>query len=333
MEPARYWHAEADGTVRCDLCPHRCGVHNGTRGRCRVRLAEGGQLLAWGYGRAASINLDPIEKKPLHHFHPGARVLSIGGWGCNLTCTFCQNWTISQRAPEDDTRITPAQLVAEARECGSIGIAYTYNEPLVGIEFIGDTARLTRAAGLVNVLVTNGFVNPAPAAELLPLIDAANIDLKSMDDAFYRRQCGGSLAPVQAFCVQAVGAGCHVEITNLVIPGLNDTDDHFRRLAEWVGARLGRGVPLHISAYRPEFQMRTPATPATTLARALRICKGGLDHVYSGNIATDGGSDTCCPGCGRTLIVRAGYQTRITGLSTGACANCGRPFDGVLGRT
>ncbi len=237
-----------------------------------------------GYGVLSSVHVDPIEKKPLYHFHPGASIFSVGGWGCNFGCTFCQNWTISQDFRKSGTRHTPEQMVRAMREEGCSLIAYTYNEPLIGFEFVRDCCRLVHADGGENVLVTNGFVEESPAAELLPLVDALNVDIKSMDEAFYKHYCKGSLSPVLRFCRQAVKAGCHLEITNLIIPGLNDTDEGFERLAGWIHDELGPLTPLHLSAYHPDFKLAVPHTSRKTLQRASDICQKTLAYVYQGNL-------------------------------------------------
>ena len=253
---AKFWKTGADGRLECELCPHRCRLAEGQSGICRVRRASGGRLVAEGYGRISSAALDPVEKKPLYHFHPGSAIFSIGGWGCNLGCVFCQNWTISQTFEAAPRSFAPEEVVRRASaEKESVGIAYTYNEPMIGWEFVHDCAALARKAGLLNVLVTNGFVNTAPAAELLPMTDALNVDIKSMEEKFYRTQCRGQLRPVLDFCRQAVAAGCHVEITNLVIPGLNDRDELFESLAGWIADNLGSLTPLHLSAYHPQYKM------------------------------------------------------------------------------
>jgi pyruvate formate lyase activating enzyme len=230
----------------------------------------------------------------------------------------------------DADHLTPEQVVAETAKTGSIGIAYTYNEPLIGIEFVQDCARLARAEGMVNVLVTNGYVNPAPAAELLPLIDAMNVDIKSMDETFYNKQCKGKLAPVLAFCKQSVAAGCLVEITNLVIPTLNDELKLLDTLAKWMSDNLGRATPLHLSAYHPQYKMKIPATEADALERAYEVCKKHLLYVYVGNVWTSAGQDTQCPDCGETLISRRGYNTKALGIRNGACIKCERKVEGVF---
>jgi pyruvate formate lyase activating enzyme len=320
---ARFWEPIEDGRARCGLCPHRCTLDEGGAGRCRVRRVEGGRLNAAGYGLVSSAHVDPIEKKPLYHFHPGAAIFSIGGWGCNLACEFCQNWSISQQADFSGRRLQPEEVVRAAERSGSIGIAYTYNEPITGCEFVLDCAAAARKRGLVNVMVTNGFVEPGPAAALLEVIDAVNVDVKSMDDEFYRRHCGAWRDPVLRFCEQAVAAGRHLEITSLVIPGLNDSDAGFRALADWMRERLGAAVPLHLSGYRPAFRARHPATGAALLEHARELALKSLDYVYLGNVRTAAGQDTRCPGCGAELIGRAGYRVRAGKLREGRCGDCG----------
>lgn len=354
---AAHWTALPDRAVRCALCPLGCRLADGRDGPCGSRGNRGGRMIPLEYGRLVSAAMDPIEKKPLYHFHPGAQILSIAALGCNLHCQFCQNWTISQRRDgrpggaggrpggggdsrrggadggrgggrePHDRRVdasdaTPAQVVALARDQGSVGIAYTYSEPLVWFEFVRDTAALARAAGLKNVIVTNGFLNEAPLRELLPLIDAANVDLKAMDDAFYRKVCKARLEPVLRALRLCRELGVHLEVTNLVIPGWNDRDEQLVALIDFV-AGLGRGVPLHFSAYHPAYKFASPPTPPATLARAAALARGQLDFVYVGNVHVPGTSDTRCPGCGATVIERAGYRARSRLGPDGACPGCG----------
>ena len=274
----------------------------------------------------SSAGIDPIEKKPLYHFLPGSRIFSIGGWGCNFSCAFCQNWTISQRVESRSGRADPSRIADDAGSDDSIGVAYTYNEPLVGIEFVLDCARAVHEAGLKNVLVTNGYIERIPAADLLPLIDALNIDIKSISDDFYRKHCGGRRAPVLEFSKQAVGAGCHVEITNLLIPGLNSSDDEVGGLAEWVAGNLGRDIPLHISAYRPQYKLSIESTPYALLERAWKTARSALSYVYLGNTAGEG-QNTLCPDCNAILVSRCGYTTEVKLATNGLCAECGRRAD------
>lgn len=326
---AAFQHKLRGGKVRCDLCPHHCVLAEGDNGLCKARGVRGGELLALCYGVISSAALDPVEKKPLYHFYPGRMIYSIGGWGCNFECSFCQNWTISQQIDRKGRVYTPDHAVREAVRLTSIGIAYTYNEPLVGFEYVRDCAIQVRRAGLVNVLVTNGYVASEPAAELLPLIDALNIDIKSMADGFYRDTCHGRLEPVLRFAKQAVDTGCHVEITNLVIPGMNDQSASFEKLAGWICDNLGRKTPLHLSAYRPEYMLRVGATSPSLLEEGHDICRRYLDYVYIGNVRTDAGQNTGCPKCGKLLIERRGYLTKASGIKNGKCAICGRPVDAV----
>jgi pyruvate formate lyase activating enzyme len=329
MQPALFWRPTESGAIQCELCPQHCLIAAGKSGRCGIRTAEDGKLLARGYGLVSAARSDPMEKKPLYHFHPGRMIFSVGGWGCNLACGFCQNWTISQQVDLRSERMPPDEIVRAARREKSIGIAYTYNEPLINLEFVHDCAELARKEGLVNVLVTNGFVEEKPAAWLLPLIDALNIDIKSLDDTFYRKQCRGTLEPVLRFSRQAVAAGCHVEITNLLIPGLNDTEEQVGRVSRWILDNLGKTTPFHLSAYRPEYRMTIPATPAAVLERSYARCRQDLAYVYVGNLLTEDGQNTLCPKCGAVLIARRGYSVQVRGLRGGHCAQCGRKADGV----
>ncbi len=333
MKEARYWRTLSEGIGECLLCPHLCRIREGRVGLCKSRGFLEGRLTALGYGRISSAHLDPMEKKPLHHFHPGASVYSIGGWGCNFDCSFCQNASISQTAPERHGGLchSPGEVVATAIQEGSRAIAYTYNEPLVNLEYVRDCADLAREKGLSNVLVTNGYINPGPAADLLPLIDALNVDIKCIEDDFYTRQCRGTLQPVLDFCVQARRAGCHLEITNLVIPNLNDQFEQITELAVWVRDHLGENTPLHLSAYRPEYRLKIPATPRAVMEKAFSAAGAVLPYVYLGNMLSDHGSATRCPGCKSELIRRSGYAIQRTGINEkAACRQCGRAADFVL---
>ena len=327
MQTARYWEGAEAAIIHCTLCPHGCTLGEGQTGRCHVRTVRDGSLQAASYGLISSAQLDPIEKKPLHHFYPGEDIFSIGSWGCNFACVFCQNWTISQQVIEGHRAYTPEQIIARAQQAGGIGIAYTYNEPLVSFEFVQDCAVLARRAGLKNVLVTNGCINHEPAAELLPLIDALNIDVKSMDDAFYVNKCRGHVQPVLDLAEQASATGCHVEVTNLIIPGCNDDDALIESLAKWMASALGPNTPLHLSAYRPQFKLQIPATTLEQLVHARELALSHLSYVYLGNVLSGVGQDTVCPDCGKTLISRRGYHTRMVGIVDGMCAACRRAAD------
>ncbi|RJP27249.1 MAG: AmmeMemoRadiSam system radical SAM enzyme [Actinobacteria bacterium] len=328
MKEALYYEKLEGGKVHCLLCPQDCRIAEGKRGLCGVRRNSGGILYSEIYNRAMARGMDPIEKKPLYHFHPGALIYSLGTRGCNQSCDFCQNWHMLQ--PDASTaEITSRQAVDEALAEGSMGLAYTYNEPTIWYEFVLECSQAAREAGLANVLVTNGSINAEPFAQLAPFIDAMNIDVKSMDPEFYRKICSSQLEPVLATCRAAKAAGIHVEITNLVIPTLNDSDERFGELVDFV-AGLGPEVPLHFSAYFPSYKMTIEPTPLDSLLRAQEIARRKLYYVYLGNVAARDGSDTHCPQCDNLLIARRGYRTSIAGIKDGKCDNCGRKADVVL---
>ena len=292
----------------------------GKAGICGVRENRGGTLFAATYGKIAAVAVDPVEKKPLFHFHPGARILSIGSVGCNFRCEFCQNHHLAQRqAPVEPVRIE--DLLRKARRENSVGIAYTYNEPFIQFEFVLECAKAFRVAGMKNVLVTNGYVSPAPLDEILPFVDAMNIDLKSMDPAFYREICGGDLDPVLA-TIRAAAKATHVELTALLYTGHNDAEEHVRKVVDFI-AETDREIPLHISRYFPTHRATAPPTPPDRLASAYRVARERLPYVYVGNIRLPGAEDTVCPGCGATVIRRGGYRIDAHGLSGDRCAACG----------
>lgn len=283
MKEASYYEkTDATKKVRCRLCPNECLIADGKTGSCRVRVNKEGVLYSENYGRVSSVALDPIEKKPLYHYHPGEMILSLGTKGCNLHCDFCQNWQISQNDPPLKD-LTSEDAVSKAKETGSFGIAYTYNEPFIWYEYLLETARLAKEEGLGNVLVTNGYVNREPLEEIIPYIDAMNIDVKSMEEDFYKKICKGSLKPVLDTAKRAAGKS-HVEITNLIIPTLNDRDKDFQNLVDWVADDLGEKTPLHFSRYFPCYKRDLAATSIDTLRRAERIAKKRLKNVYLGNI-------------------------------------------------
>ncbi|GAB4373850.1 MAG: AmmeMemoRadiSam system radical SAM enzyme [Deltaproteobacteria bacterium] len=323
---AAHWVPEGD-SVRCGLCPHRCRIGEGKRGICRVRENRGGTLYALTYGRVAAVQVDPVEKKPLYHFHPGRHILSVGSIGCNFSCGFCQNHLLVEGA----SPLVPApipHLVRAARDGGSVGIAYTYNEPLIWFEFVLDCAMAFREAGMANVLVTNGFVSPEPLRELLPVIDAMNIDLKSMDPQFYRKNCGGLLPPVLE-TIRTSAAATHVEVTNLMVTGENDSEEAVRAVVDFV-AGIDPEIPLHLSRYYPQHRFSAAPTPPERLAAAWRIAREKLPYVYVGNYSIEGAEDTRCPRCRSVAVRRRGYRTDPAGLSGGACASCGAPLRFVV---
>lgn len=325
--PAEFWKTEGADVV-CGLCPHACRIAEGRSGRCGVRSVRSGMLVADGYGRVSSAHLDPIEKKPLYHFMPGRLVFSVGGWGCNLACAFCQNWSISQKHRLDGAVCLPDAVVDAAARDDSIGIAFTYNEPLINIEFVMQCAKRARARGLANILVTNGYINAEPADKLLALVDAINLDVKSMDESFYADHCRGTLGPVLEFAVRAIRAGCHLEVTNLLIPGLNDAEAQVRSLSQWMRKNLGETTPLHLSAYHPDYRFDRPATSVIALERAFAAASADLAYVYIGNANIGQGRDTLCRGCGKVLVRRSGFDSGLCGLTLeGVCAECGCKAD------
>ena len=319
--------------VRCELCPKECVIPPGHSGDCRVRVNQGGTLRAVTYGFPVSAHVDPIEKKPLYHVTPGASILSVATVGCNLHCLNCQNWQISQANPEESEAydLPPHELVATARRVNSALIAYTYTEPLVFYEYTLESARRARAAGLKNVLVTAGYAKRAPLERLFAVTDAANVDLKALSDRFYREVCDARLGPVLDALVLARAMGVWLEVTNLIIPTLNDDPKMIRALTRWIARNLGRETPLHLSAFRPHHKMRhLPATPYQALLTAREIAREeGLHHVYVGNLRVEGGGETRCAGCGQLVIARRGYRILKNVLEDGACPACGEAVQGV----
>lgn len=326
MIEARYYEKLKNGRVKCRLCPVECIIAPGKVGRCLGRKNIDGKLYAVNYGEVVSIANDPVEKKPLYHFHPGKSILSIAPNGCNLLCPFCQNWEISQkRSPTQ--YISPQDMVRYAKEYNSIGIAYTYTEPLIWFEYLLDVCSLAKREGLVNVLITNGLINREPLKELLPLIDAMNIDLKSIREDFYKKIVRGDLSTVKNTIIEAKKV-CHIEITNLIIPTLNDSMEEIDELIEFV-ASVGRDTPLHFSRYFPNYKFDKPPTPVQTLKEAYKRAKDKLYYVYIGNVWT-GEDNTYCPECGNLLISRYYFNSKIEGVENGRCKRCGREVDIIL---
>ena len=282
MKEALYYEKIHGNRVQCHLCPYECSIPPGGKGACGVRQNKAGILYSLVYGKTTGLSLDPIEKKPLYRYHPGEYILSLGTRGCNLHCDFCQNWHISQEVDAATENITSEEVVERAKAMRSFGIAYTYNEPFIWYEFVLDTAKQARRNGLKNVLVTNGFVNIEPLKGMLPYIDAMNIDLKAFDEDFYVKICRGSLKPVLDV-IKISASACHVELTNLIIPTLNDSERSIKNMVDWIYSNLGPEVPLHISRYFPCYNMILPPTPIDTLKMAERIAKEKLKFVYIGN--------------------------------------------------
>jgi len=307
--------------VECYLCPANCKLDEGKYGICGARFNRNGKLVTENYGELVTACIDPIEKKPLYHFYPGSMIFSTGANGCNFKCDNCQNWEISQE--KVPTRyVSPEDLAEQAGRKNSIGIAYTYTEPLIWFEYIERVGRLIKEAGMKNVLISNGYINREPLNDLIPLIDAANIDLKGMRPEFYRRVCKGKLEPVLETIKGLYEAGVHLELTNLVITGLNDSREDFELLTYFI-ADISPRIPLHLSAYYPTYKMDRPPTSPSRLMEAYEIASEKLDFVYLGNVMLPGKSDTICPNCGRTAIKREGYRIDLSGLHDGRCAGCG----------
>ena len=332
---ARLWRALDGGRVDCDLCAHRCRIGPGKFGICGVRENTAGKLTTHAYGRVIAAHIDPIEKKPLFHFQPGSRSLSIATIGCNFRCPFCQNWEISQAPRAKDAfrggqEFPPAEIVAEARSRGCRSISYTYTEPTVFFEYALDTARLARGAGLANVFVTNGYLTGAALRTIQPFLDAANVDLKAFRDETYRRVCGARLEPVLESIRLMRELGVWVEVTTLVVPGMNDSRAELGDIARFI-AGVSVDMPWHVSRFHPDYKYTdTPATPVETLDLARDLGKqAGLRYIYVGNIRGEG-ENTACPQCGRELIGRTGFTVTKNEVRGGACPHCGTHIAGVF---
>lgn len=335
--PGRWWHSLDDGRIQCDLCPRDCKLHEGQRGACYVRQREGQQIVLTTYGRSSGFCIDPIEKKPLNHFYPGSAVLSFGTAGCNLACKFCQNWDISKSRDMDRLmdQASPQQIAQAAKDAGCSSAAFTYNDPVIFAEYAIDTARACQALDIRTVAVTSGYIHAEPAREFFAVMDAANVDLKAFSEDFYFRLTGAHLQPVLDTLVYLRHAtNVWIELTTLLIPGHNDSTAELTALCQWVFNELGADVPLHFTAFHPDYKMPdVPPTPASTLNRARQIgLAQGLHYVYTGNVHDAEGGTTYCPGCRKPLIVRDWYQIleyRITG--NGQCPDCHTPIAGRFG--
>jgi len=339
MIRARLYDPLSNGRVRCLACNHFCAISPGHTGLCGVRENRNGQLFSLVYDRVVAAGPDPIEKKPIFHFKPGSLSFSIAAPGCNFKCRFCQNADISQVCHQgadpfagrlSGKAMTPEAIVAEAVALGCQSISYTYTEPTVFFELVLDTAMLARDAGLANILVTNGFMSPKLLQAASAVLDAANVDLKSFSDAFYTRYCNGRLEPVKQTLKTMVDSGLMVEVTTLVIPGLNDDPDELGQMAAFIAGDLGPSTPWHLSRFHPAFQLtRIGPTPVDTLERACDIARSaGLVHVYTGNVP-GAGENTCCPACGRTVVKRLGYAVENLLAQTNKCPGCGSPVSGI----
>jgi len=331
--PASWWHVEGD-RLQCDLCPRDCQLADGQRGLCFVRKREGDQMVLTTYGRSSGFCVDPIEKKPLAHFYPGSRVLSFGTAGCNLSCKFCQNWDISKSREMDRLadRATPEAIARAAHAAGCRSVAFTYNDPVIFAEYAMDAADACRALGIRTVAVTAGYIHAAPRRAFFEKMDAANVDLKAFTEDFYWKLTAAHLAPIQETLRYLVHeTRVWTEITTLLIPGKNDSDEEIARLSEWIAEHLHRDVPLHFSAFHPDYKMLdVPATPPETLRRARRIAReAGLRYVYCGNVHDPESDTTCCPGCGAAVIARDWYEILSYKLDAeGRCSACDAQLPG-----
>lgn len=336
MSQARYWQATSpDGDLVCTLCPHRCALRPGATGRCGARANIDGRLHLLTWGRNATACIDPIEKKPLHHFLPGTPTLSFGGFGCNLSCSCCQNWTLSRHRGTVDAPVSPPEAIARAAvRNGCRSVAMTYNEPAIALEYASAVADACRALHVRPVGVSAGYVAEAARPEFFNSFDAVNIDLKGFSEAFYRRYCGGHLEPVlETLRYGAQETRTWIEVTTLLIPGLNDSDAEVAALARWIAVEMSPEVPLHLSAFHPDHKLKdVPPTPPETLRRARAVAQAeGLAFVYTGNIDDPDGETTLCPGCGAAAIRRDRYEIREYGLDPhGRCIRCGTQLPGVF---
>ncbi|RAU22781.1 AmmeMemoRadiSam system radical SAM enzyme [Paramagnetospirillum kuznetsovii] len=334
--PGRYWHRLDDGRVQCDVCPRECKLHDGQRGLCFVRAAADGGMVLTTYGRSSGFCVDPIEKKPLNHFLPGTPILSFGTAGCNLTCKFCQNWDISKAREWDklNDSADPDTIARAAVQLGCRSVAFTYNDPVIFLEYAVDVAKACHARGLRTVAVTAGYIKPEARREFFAHMDGANVDLKAFTEEFYHSVCGGQLEAVKDTLVYLKHeTKVWFEVTTLLIPGENDSAEEVDALSRWMAEALGPDVPLHFSAFHPDWKMRDKDnTPPATLTRARDIARAnGMRHVYTGNVHDPKGGSTYCPGCGAVLIGRDWYQLSTWTLTPeGDCAACGHKLAGIF---
>ena len=327
------WQQISGKQVECLLCPHKCTLAEGKTGKCGARSNRDGTIVSDTYGVISALALDPVEKKPLYHFYPGKKILSVGSYGCNLKCDFCQNHNISQSAFKKmgaNQILKPEKLIEKAREVSdNVGIAFTYNEPVIWFEYMKECAELAKSEGLSTVMISAGYVNEGPLEEIIGFIDAFNIDLKSFSDKTYRKISGAGIEPVKKSLKMISDAGKHLEITSLIIPDLNDNADEMRQETEWIANELGKNIPLHLSRYFPMFKRDNPPTPADVMMRLLEIASNWLNFVYLGNFASEKGQNTICPNCKKNLIVRSGYNVNFSNVDNkGCCSGCGEHIYG-----
>jgi pyruvate formate lyase activating enzyme len=328
MYEASFYTKLENKTVQCNLCPRNCVIDEGKFGNCNARRNRNGSLSSEIYARLAAINLDPVEKKPLYHFYPGKEILSVGTTGCNLHCVFCQNHTLSQcnnRNPVLIKNLSPSELVNMAINSEkNIGLAFTYNEPTINYEYVMDASHLAKTHDLKTVMVSNGYINNDPLEMLVNYIDAFNIDIKGFNEQFYKKYTKATLKPVIDTILTIKGKGKHLELTNLVIPTINDDEDEFEEMCKWIAAELGKDTVLHLSRYFPRYELNQYPTPPEVLFALFDIAKSYLHHVYIGNMATEIHSNSSCPKCGKLLIARTYSYNKKKGIDDlGNCIKCG----------
>ncbi|MFC1566470.1 AmmeMemoRadiSam system radical SAM enzyme [bacterium] len=323
MKEALFYKKLGNNTVQCVLCPHKCKIKNNALGICLARKNINEKLVSLSYGKITSSGMDPIEKKPLYHFYPGSQIFSIGSFGCNLKCNFCQNYSISQISLKDAEciEISSDKLLSYVQETDSLGVAYTYNEPLINYEYVLECAQLLKEHNYKNVFVTNGFINNEPLESIAPFIDAVNIDLKGFSPDYYKKICKGELDIVKDTIQILFDKNIHIELTNLLITDLNDDLALFEQMVDWI-ASLSDEIPFHISRCFPAYKCTKPATDANTLLKTFEIACKKLKYVYLGNMVTNVGNNTSCPKCGNLLIERHGYSTKIVSLKKNHCSKC-----------
>jgi len=331
---ARYYKKLETGGVECELCPRHCMVTDLERGYCGVRENRGDVYYTLIYGLPCAVNIDPIEKKPLFHFHPGTNAFSLATAGCNCNCKFCQNWDISQLRPEqtDNLDLPPKDIVQLCRARNVPTIAYTYSEPIVFYEYMYDIAEIAHRNSIKSVMITGGYIEKKPLRQLLTQLDAVKVDLKAIRKDYYKNIVDGELRPVLEALIEIKKIGVWLELVYLVVPTLNDSDAEFRELAQWIKTNLGTDTPIHFSRFHPQYLLKNlPITPQSTLERAHRICRDeGLEYVYLGNLPGHPAESTYCPGCGNLLIDRRGYRILSNNIKNGTCPDCGKLIPGIF---
>lgn len=333
LHEAMYYEKLDDDTVKCGLCPHGCVLKNGSRGFCRVREPNGGKLFALSYGLVCAAHVDPIEKKPIYHMMPGSKSFSIATAGCNLRCKFCQNWQISQSPPEDTSNeyMSATKIIGLAKDNGCRSVAYTYSEPTVFYEYMLDSSKLAKSRNLKNIYVTAGYIQPEPLVELCKFMDAANVDLKGYDDNYLKNMSAQRLKPLLEAIKIMHDEGVWIEITNLIVPTMNDDMGMIKDMCVWIRENAGKDTPLHFSRFWPMYKLTNlPPTPLETLILARETALNeGLNYVYIGNAEARDANNTFCPKCGRAVIERAGYFIKKYNIKSSKCAFCGYPISGI----